>query len=175
MGKIDSAAKKYLSRPDRFADAFNFFIFEGEQVINPAKLKEMDTTAIALLHGNGAKKYVQKYRDLLKLCTIMEYGQSYFVIFGVETQSYIDYSMPVRNMLYDAVGYHDQVTTIVNKHKEEAAKTKSNLPPRLHKDDRLRPIVTLTILLSPDKWDGAQSLHELITVPNKKILDLIPD
>ena len=39
MGSIDAIAKKYASDNFRFADIFNFYIYDGEQVISPDNLK----------------------------------------------------------------------------------------------------------------------------------------
>ena len=47
----DTLTKKYMERPDVFADAFNFLIYDGRQVIRPEELRDMDTTAIALPFG----------------------------------------------------------------------------------------------------------------------------
>lgn len=60
---------------------------------------------------------VQKYRDLLKTATIMEDGEAAYVLLGIENQTEVHYAMPVRNMLYDAMQYNQQVTDIAEKHK----------------------------------------------------------
>ena len=46
MGKIDTEAKEYLSNVERFSDLFNYWIYNGEKVIHPENLHELDTTAI---------------------------------------------------------------------------------------------------------------------------------
>ncbi len=45
-----------------FADAFNYFVYDGEQVIHPESLKELDTREIDVPYGgeNGACQPVQK-------------------------------------------------------------------------------------------------------------------
>ena len=48
MGKIDTEAKAYLSNAERFSDIFNFWIFDGQNIIKPDELQEMDTTSIAI-------------------------------------------------------------------------------------------------------------------------------
>jgi len=95
MGKIDTEAKEYLSDAERFSDLFNFWIYNGERVINPAKLQELDTTALAVVYGNKFKKHVQKYRDLLRLYTAMEDDRAVYLVFGLEIESKIHYAMPV--------------------------------------------------------------------------------
>ena len=37
----DTLTKKYMERPDVFADAFNFLIYDGRQVIRPEELRDL--------------------------------------------------------------------------------------------------------------------------------------
>lgn len=66
MGKIDTITKKYMGNPIVFADAFNQFLYHGEQKIDPAQLTELDTTEIVIPYGaSSAGVPEQKYRDVL--------------------------------------------------------------------------------------------------------------
>lgn len=111
-GKIDTETKKYLDNDVQFSDMFNFWIYGGEDVIKPDKLRELDTTAIAIPYGNNAKKHVQRYRDLLKLYSVKQDDEAIYLILGVEIKAKTHYAMPVRNMLYDALNYAQQVSDI---------------------------------------------------------------
>lgn len=51
MGRMDTMTKEYLAHNDVFADAFNYLIYDGRQVIHPETLRELDTTGIVLLYG----------------------------------------------------------------------------------------------------------------------------
>lgn len=53
MGKKDTITKEYLSRPDIFADAFNYFLFGGKKVIKPTDLQEQDPTELAIIKKMG--------------------------------------------------------------------------------------------------------------------------
>lgn len=53
MGAVDTETKAYLSNKERFADAFNFSIYNGDYVIHPENLSPMDTAAIALPYGEN--------------------------------------------------------------------------------------------------------------------------
>ena len=48
MGTADIVTKEYMRENTVFADAFNYLIYNGKKVIDPAKLKEIDPTEIAL-------------------------------------------------------------------------------------------------------------------------------
>ncbi len=86
MGVIDTEGKQYLSNPVFFADAFNYLLYDGEQVINPEELRELDTTELTVPYGNNARFPVQKYRDLLKLWNAMMDENAIYVILGAELQ-----------------------------------------------------------------------------------------
>ena len=44
MGKKDVITKKYMSDRRHFADAFNYYVFDGKQVIKADSLNPVDTT-----------------------------------------------------------------------------------------------------------------------------------
>ena len=43
MGLKDTVTTKYMGQNQIFADAFNYYIYGGEQVIDPDSLEELDT------------------------------------------------------------------------------------------------------------------------------------
>lgn len=71
MGLADTVTKAYMKENTVFADAFNYLIYGGKTVVDPALLQELDTTEIVLPFGaqdeNGSQPEdaVQKYRDVL--------------------------------------------------------------------------------------------------------------
>ena len=74
MGLADVVTKEYMREPHVFADAFNFLLYDGRQVIKPSELKELDTAEMMYIFGGGAPKRgtgVQRYRDILKYVTVM--------------------------------------------------------------------------------------------------------
>lgn len=42
IGAIDAITKAYIRKNEVFADAFNYFMYDGAQVIQPERLKELD-------------------------------------------------------------------------------------------------------------------------------------
>ena len=109
MGALDTEARKYLSRKEIFADAFNYLLFDGEEVIRPEELPEMDTAGIAVPYGNRARLPVQMYRDAMKLWSAMTDDRAIYVILGSEYQGKVHYGMPVKDALYDMIGYSKQI------------------------------------------------------------------
>lgn len=53
MGVKDTVTTKYMRQNEIFADAFNYFVYGGEQVIHPESLKELDTREIDVPYGGG--------------------------------------------------------------------------------------------------------------------------
>jgi hypothetical protein len=56
MGQADIVTKEYMREPHVFADAFNFLLYDGRQVIKPSELKELDTAEMMYIFGGGAPK-----------------------------------------------------------------------------------------------------------------------
>ena len=185
MGTPDTVTKTLMSDNKFFADVFNYFLYEGKQIIKPEKLSVKDITEIALPYGTSGKiTAVQKYRDVLKSAVIMEDGNAAYLLLGIENQTNINNAMPVKNMLYDALQYSYQVRLIGKKHRDEEEKkgnAESNKQQNadflsgLHKDDKLIPVITLTLYFGADDWKAPKSLHEMLDVPNKSILKYVPD
>ena len=81
----DIITKEYMENPVVFADAFNQFLYHGEQKIDPALLTELDTTGIVVPYGaSGASVPEQKYRDVLKLLYAMTDGRTAYCVMGIE-------------------------------------------------------------------------------------------
>lgn len=121
MAEKDIVTKEYMSYNQFFADAFNFFLYDGEQVIHPEQLHELDTTAVSLPFATDGKSVaLQKFRDGLKAVVAMTDGQTAYLILGNENESDINSAMTVRNMLYDAIQYSSQV-------EEYSKKTRLNM------------------------------------------------
>lgn len=70
--KTDTITKDYIPDTEVFADVFNYYIYDGEQVILPEQLEERDSTELVLPYGaDGSIVPIQKFRDAQKLCTAM--------------------------------------------------------------------------------------------------------
>lgn len=170
MSRIDIITKEYMRENAIFADAFNFLIYQGRQVIDPKQLKELDITELAVLleeeTGTGTKRNdtVQKYRDILKAAVIMQDNRASYIILGIENQTEIHYAMPVRNFIYDALQYGRQVSQKAAIHRKENKKTsdKAGFLSGFYKEDKLLPVVTLVIHFGAEKWDGPLSLRDMM-------------
>lgn len=182
MGKIDARTYEYLRDNKRFADVVNYYIYDGNQIIKPDDLHEMDAKEVTFPYGKSDKvtpDLIQRYRDLIKNACIMTDNKATYLIVGIENQSEVQYAMPVKDMLYDAEQYARQVSEIAKKHRDDIRHgkrvTSGEFLSGFYKDDRLVPVITIVIFWSPDEWDGPMDLHSMIGTNDANILSLVPN
>ena len=184
MGRKDIITKEYMEDTEVFADVFNHMIYQGEKVIDPKNLKELDTASVVIPYGaDGAEVPYQKYRDVFKILCAMEDENAVYLLLGVENQSNVHYAMPVKNMVYDSLEYAAQVQKAETSHREALRKKnpKEKKPDPaeflsgFYKEDRLLPIITVVVYFGADNWEAPRSLHEMLAVQDEKILSLVPD
>ncbi len=175
IGAADSLTKEYMNNPAVFADAFNMYLFHGDQVIKPESLEELDTTEVVIPYGkDGEFVHEKKYRDVLKI--MKTDGKMAYSILGIENQTDIHYAMPVRNMLYDAMHLSKQVVEKAKLHRRSKDKnTKAEFLSGFHKTDTLIPVITLVIYWGADVWDGPMSLKDMYSSVNERVDKFLPE
>ena len=175
MGNIDKVTRQYLKDNAVFADIVNYSVFNGKQVIKPDDLKEVDTAELITLNDEEGKliEADQKFRDVLKSAVIKENEDMSIVIFGIEAQTDIDYAMPVRNLIYNALQYNKQVELIKKRHRGLKDLDSKEYPCSFSKKDRLTAVLTLTVYFGDDRWGGPKDLHEMLSTDSPDILQHI--
>ena len=146
MRKLNESTKELMRDKEVFADVFNNYVFKSKKVIKAENLRELDTTGLLF---SGKSK--EKYRDVLKEAVIMEDDNSCYMILGIENESMVDETMPVRNMMYDALEYDKQLRKII-----------SNPIGKSLKGYKLKPVITLVVYWGKGKWTGPMSLLEMM-------------
>lgn len=185
MGLADTVTKAYMKDNSVFVDAFNYLIYGGEAVVDPKQLQELDTTEIALPFGSQdeegkqPEEAAQKYRDVLKSAIIKQDDEAAYILLGIENQTDIHYAMPVRNIIYDALQYGKQVADIAAKHRASDGDAKGHSRGEylsgFYKEDKITPVITLVLHFGANEWDGPLSLHEMMAVKNKNLLNFVQD
>ena len=189
MGKIDTITREYVGNPIVFADAFNQFLYHGDQKIDPTQLTELDTTEIVIPYGGGgAGVPEQKYRDVMKLLYAMTDGRTAYCVVGIENQSEIHYALPVKNGVYDFLQLSHQVSEAASAHRQAMKESKSKEADNpqekeeptdgeflsgFWKTDRLIPVITLVIYFGSDSWDAPLSLKEMYSDVDSAILERV--
>jgi predicted transposase YdaD len=149
----DSMAKEYFADNARFADLCNNILYGGREVILPENLKERDTTEVLTALGLDKKTIaMQKLR---------------------ENQSDIHYAIPVKNMFYDVMAYGNQVKETAKKHrKEKDTATSDEFLSGFTKEDKLIPVITITVYLGTKEWDGPRKLSDMFGDVDEELLPL---
>ena len=166
MGKTEDVIMDYLSQPYIIADLFNGYIFHGEQIIKPEMLNELDSKGKLLLEdgkGNNRKdtfEVMKKERDIVREVTIK--GKKLrIMICGIEQQTNVDYSMPLRTLAYDTLEYLKQAKKIEREHRRKKDVSGKEFLSMFAKDDRLIPTVTIVFYTGEEPWDGVLNLDGL--------------
>lgn len=191
MGKIDVAAGDYLADTAVFADAFNFFLYNGERIIREEYLSEINPAGLHMAESQTASRGKRAFRDILKAWNCKRDDSSAYMLLGIENQAKVHYAMPVRTGLYDFLQYDAQIKNAAQKIRNKLraqdynpeeekeglnALTSAEYISGFRKTDRLLPVITLVIYLSPEKWDARTSLHELFRSDiDASLLQYIPD
>ena len=176
MGKINTITKDYMSEPKYFADSFNYYLFDGRQVIKADDLQVLDPTEMILVPKETKIENVEKIRDVLKQCVLMADERATYLMLGIENQTDIHYALPVKNMIYDALNYGKQVSDKAKEHrKKKDLRTSGEFLSGFSKEDKLKPLITLTIYFGAEDWKAPRSLKEMFETTDETILRFIED
>ena len=155
MSKKDTISKEYFKVPERFADICNGILFDGERVVEPYELSEVDIE-YAYVNRQDKKSIVDIAKCWAKTDTTL-------ALIVQENQTNTDYGMVLRNMLSESLMYSRQLSERTKEHR-----TKNDLRPGsefvsgITKEDRFTPIITIVLYLGKEKWDGATTLFEML-------------
>ena len=156
MGKKDILLKDYFT-PERFADAFNAIIFNGQKVVDPAKVAFGEKETCIVGSKNGETLADVRFRDNIK---VVELTDAIYCLMAIEHQAQADPTMVLRVMEYDVREYLRQM-------KEDNAK--------------LKPVITLVMYWKHNKWKYATTLREMFDeavvgyLEEYGLTDYIPD
>ncbi|MBD5528074.1 MAG: hypothetical protein HDR02_06625 [Lachnospiraceae bacterium] len=160
MGKKDLLLKTYLSNPVRYADVYNGSVFGGAQVLDASQLEEA-ATVVTKADGSAI---------LETTCDIamrQKVEGGLFALWILENQEEVDYGMPVRILLREALEYDRQVKALKRRNEAEYREghegeiAAGEYLYKVRKSDRIHPVCTLVIYWGKH-WDGPRSLHEFL-------------
>ena len=116
--KPDIVVKNYWRNNEQFADFFFFFLFDGEQIIKPDELEDMDTEESSVLEHREYAESIGASRDNVKIRKRSTAYDVELLILGIEGQESIHYAMPMRVMGYDYGTYKKQYEDNAAKYKD---------------------------------------------------------
>lgn len=187
MADKDSLTKLFVKNKNVFADAFNYYLHGGREIIKPEQLSPVDTTEVVVPYGEDDTglliQPVQKIRD--SFYSIMTTDRKVYMLCGIENQMQPHNAMPLRNALYDIMEYIAQAHEAQKAHM--AAKnygSQQDFLSGFHTSDKLIPVYTLVIYWGPGEWNAPKTLYEMMALENEddhyglndwKINLIIPD
>lgn len=155
----DAVSRSFWSDPARFADLFNAILFEGEEVINPDDLVELDPRESLLIRNQGQTVALNRVRDVVMKTN----GKMDFVILGIENQTHIDYQMPLRTRMMDDLNYQKQVKRIKEEHqRNKELKESEEFLSGMKGEDRLMPVFNAVIYYGEKPWTGPRKLSDMM-------------
>lgn len=161
MGQADIISKKLFKNNAVFVDLINNTIFQGEKVLNPENVIEQSTEVLlANVHLQDMKN---RYRDILRQAEIKSDESATYVIFGIENQTNVDYTMPIRVLWYDAMEYDRQRLEIIahNIKNNKKPNTKAEYLCGFTPYDFIKPVITIVVYFGKEPWDGPTQLHHM--------------
>ena len=160
--KPDTVLKTFWKNNQRFADLFNTVLFNGNTILKPNDLKEVDTDVSSIIKFNGHADTVQRILDVVRKTA---YGAD-FIIWSLENQEKIHYAMPLRHMVADSLIYLKEYNELVAKNRNEKNfDTSDEFLSGLQKGDRLHPVINLCIYYGKEDWDGPFNLVDMLVMP----------
>ena len=165
--KPDIIIKNYWHNDEQFADFFNAVLFDGQQIIKPDELEDLDTEQSSILEHRKYAESIGASRDNVKIRKkSMLYGVE-FVILGIEGQEHIHYAMPMRVMGYDYGTYKKQYDANIVKYKDVKGLSEDEYLSRMKKTDKFILVITIVVYYGEKPWDGATSLHGMLNIPKE--------
>ena len=176
MGEHNNAMCGYFSHAENYADFWNGVLFEGRREIKPQELEYSDKEYYSEKKNGKVNKRTELRRDVLA----KRYKEKNEMLLGMEVMDTLDYTMPVRKLLYDAQEYHRQMKMMIQCNRDEAkektqqdringAQTKSKYWNNsgeflygFHRDNRIPPLITVVLYCGIEKYDGCTDLRDML-------------
>lgn len=134
--------------------------------MQPDMLLEADTDFSGIISFPEYDEALKRSHDIVKKCSLgME-----FIVFAVEDQSRVHYAMPLRTMIYDAMGYLKEYQELTRLRKQQRSKKAGNATTEtrdeflsgIQKGDRLHAQISIVLYCGDHPWDGPFSLRDMM-------------
>ncbi len=167
MGRIDYEVNHFFRDDQAFADLINLCIYQGEQIVQAKNLEDADTVSYPKDEKGKRKErradVTKRYRDGI-----------FYQIYCLENESKVSYTMPVRNMEYEAARYREQLRRIAREHNLSDYRDWDEYSSGFTREDRLQPVITLVLYWKREPWDGAKTLRQMLALNEEKEAKLSP-
>ena len=166
IGNKDLAGKQLLQWPDVFADISNVNLFQGEPVLTEECMTPEPAESVSKLDGGKLKE--------MRSDIHMKYHHGKdTVFFRIENQSDICLTMPLRDMGYQYAGYEKQLQHLKDQNCQKGV-TPMRYAHELVDGQKLKPIVTMVLNYSQEKWESSITLADMLELPTEMKEELMP-
>ncbi len=154
MITADTTEKVRLQNNNLFSDMVNGILFHGNCLIDPIHLHSYDSHESTYIHLFG----INRTRDMIK-----KYEDGYIILIGIENQSQVDETMPIRLLGYDFINYMNQQKVfyrdykLITKHNKKYPKDKKKLPKL-----ELYPVISIVINYGERRWNKSTTLKGMM-------------
>ena len=185
---IDALTKEYVSQNEIFADIVNYIVYNGTQKVKPENLTAINPVETVNIKTNSGKFVsAEKIRDLLKKLIIKQDDSTTYVLVGIENQTDVHYAMSVKNLLYDALNYSSQVSDIASARRKAGKAATTSAEKKQYygttaeflsgfgKDDKLIPVITITVYWGDSTWDAPRKLSDMFDIKDERLHSFVND
>ena len=172
MGKRDLSSKALLDNPEVVADLLNYLLFDGKRRIKAAHVHVMDSEQTVLV----GRRVERRMRDRMRWISFMWKRRPVSFLFGIEIQAEVSHIMPVRVMLYDALGYMAEVEAVAARHKAARDLSEpSEFLSGVRALEKILGIVTAVVYFGKKPWEGSVALHGMLDTECAELKARIPN
>ncbi len=158
--QADVEYKDFWENSEHFADLFNGVCFQGRKVIRGEELQEGNVESSGIIEYTTTRESIVRTRDVIKKTA---YGTD-FLILAIENQDTIDFTMPLRVMVYDGQNYL----------KDLKQKKGSNVYNGGEKY-KISPVITVVMYYGRTPWSGPLSLVDMMGDVSSEIRNVVSD
>ncbi len=163
MGKKDKATKIFFSDRENFLSVINFYYGWDVAQENDDSLSERLFAVVEVFDamdkmGKRGLAILEKERDVVKR---IRHGDKRLIM-GLENQQGMDFSEPVRVMLYDSMEYERQRRVIQYIHKKKQDLQGDEYVAGFGGNDFVVPVHTLVIYYGKEPWERPRRLSDIL-------------
>ena len=163
----DTVLKNYWSDNGQFADFFNAVLFDGEPVISPDELEDIDTEESSVTEHRDCAGSIKASRDNIKICKKSTAYAVELVILGIESQEHIQYAIPMHVMGYDYGAYKKQYDSNAKQYRTADGLDEDEYLSKMKKTDKFTPVITVVLYYGSEPWDGATTLYGMLNISDR--------
>ncbi len=163
MQKQDVISIDYFEVPKRFADLINGYVYQGQELIRPEDVRELNRSVSRLMKKSEKGRAFQT--QVITADIVREVScKMKIVIVALESQTDIHYAMPIRVMNWESANYHRQWRMLKKRHREKGDLVGAEFLSGYAKDDKIVPAITIVVYFGREPWDGPTCLTEMMNL-----------